>query len=538
MTMLLQQRISVQAQQRPDAVALVAGSKKMTYAELEEESNQLARMLKAAGCRRGDRVCFLMPKSPAAIVSILGILKADCIYTPIDIASPAARVGRIVESLEARWILAAGPVINLLDELLSEERFRSSIMVGWLDNVNGIPNNFAPAFTLSDVGTHSKSPLDYENTMRDAAYILFTSGSTGIPKGVVITHANVIHFIEWAVRYFNIRPSDRMSGHIPLHFDLSVFDIFGSFVAGAELHLVPPELNILPNKLADFIRASELTQWFSVPSVLNLMAKFDVVRHNDFPSLRRLLWCGEVFPTPPLIYWMKRLPHISFTNLYGPTETTIASSYYTVPTCPEDEKAAIPIGTACDGESLLVLNEQLQPIPPGEIGDLYIGGAGLSPGYWRDPEKTQAVFLTNPLSSDTHERIYKTGDLAKVGEDGLVYFVGRSDSQIKSRGYRIELGEIETALNALNVLRECAVVAINTNGFEGATICCAYVPAAGAEISPSGLRTELTRALPPYMLPARWMAFEKLPKNANGKIDRPKLREEFQCHETKTLHSS
>jgi non-ribosomal peptide synthetase component F len=303
--------------------------------------------------------------------------------------------------------------------------------------------------------------------------------------------------------------------------------MFGAFAAGAQLHLVSPALSLLPNKLADFIRASELTQWFSAPSILSYMAKFDVVAFNDFPTLKRVLWCGEVFPTPPLIYWMKRLPKVRFTNLYGPTEATIASSYYTVPKCPEDERAAIPIGTACGGEDLLVLDDELRPAPQGAVGNLYIRGVGLSPGYWRDREKTDAVFLPDPESLDPGDRIYKTGDLAKVGPDGLVYFLGRADTQIKSRGYRIELGEIEAALNAIDVLKECAVVAVNSEGFEGTMICCAYVPQPNAQVTPNTLREKLSKLLPNYMLPLKWMAFDKLPQNANNKIDRPKLKERF-----------
>jgi len=224
---------------------------------------------------------------------------------------------------------------------------------------------------------------------------------------------------------------------------------------------------------------------------------------------------------------MERLPEVRFTNLYGPTEATIASSYYTIPKCPEDERAAIPIGTACGGEELLALDDDLRPVPQGEIGNLYIRGVGLSPGYWRDQEKTDAVFLPNPQSSVPKDRIYKTGDLARTGADGLVYFLGRADSQIKSRGYRIELGEIEAALNALDGLEECAVVAVNSAGFEGATICCAYAPRSGVQVTPSMLREKLCKALPNYMMPLKWMAFDSLPKNANGKIDRPKLREQF-----------
>ena len=274
-----------------------------------------------------------------------------------------------------------------------------------------------------------------------------------------------------------------------------------------------------------------------MPSILTYLAKFDAVKVDDFPHLRRLLWCGEIFPTPVLRYWMSRLPHVTFTNLYGPTEATIASSYYTVPECPTDE-TRIPIGTACPGEELLVLDEELQPVAPGELGDLYIGGVGLSPGYWKDPERTGAVFLRNPHSTDPGDRIYKTGDLASVGADGQVYFHGRSDSQIKSRGYRIELGEIEVALHSVAGVHECAVVAINTDGFEGTVICGAYVPAPGAEVTSVMIHSQLGKLLPAYMLPARWMAFEQFPKNINGKIDRRQLREAFEINATEANRQS
>src|SRR3989442_334724 len=203
-----------------------------------------------------------------------------------------------------------------------------------------------PGFSPAEVESAPTGAIDWRNAPSDPAHILFTSGSTGMPKGVVITHANVTCFIEWAVRHFGLGPLDRTSGHAPLHFGLSTFDVFGSLAAGAALHLVPHQLNLLPHKLAEFIRTEELTQWFSVPSVLHLMAKLDVVRPNDFPALKRLLWCGEVFYTPALRYWMRQLPHAAFTNLYGPTEATIASSHYTVPRCPDHDRAEIPIGRA------------------------------------------------------------------------------------------------------------------------------------------------------------------------------------------------
>jgi acyl-coenzyme A synthetase/AMP-(fatty) acid ligase len=218
---------------------------------------------------------------------------------------------------------------------------------------------------------------------------------------------------------------------------------------------------------------------------------------------------------------------VTFTNLYGPTEATIASSYYRMPRCPQSDTERIPIGTACAGEELLVLDEALRPVPAGEIGDLYIRGKGLSPGYWLDPDKTAAAFLPNPFATGPGDRIYKTGDLASIDEDGLFYLHGRKDSQIKSRGYRIELGEIETVLRAAGEVADCAVVAFESPRFDGATIACAYVSPAGRKISAAELKSSLTLALPAYMIPARWLELNELPLNANGKVDRPLLRQRF-----------
>jgi len=527
---LLQHYVFRQAEIRPNAIAVSLGRSSLTYGELDRASSRLAWRLREAGCRRGDRVCLLVPKSPTAIVAMLGVLKADAIYVPIDLTSPAMRLARMVQISEPWGALVSAEAVKLLDDILEQTDVRG-LSVGSVEQYPLAGRQFASRFDFTELDSYPSTPPKYENTAGDTAHILFTSGSTGVPKGVIITHRNVIAFVEWARGYFETAPGDRISSHPPLHFDLSTFDIYGTLSAGAELHIVPPALNLLPHKLAEFIRASQLTQWFSVPSVLTFMAKHGVVMQNDFPSLRRLLWCGEVLPTPTLIHFMQRLPQVRFTNLYGPTEATIASSYYTVPECPRDEQAVIPIGTACADEELLVLDSDLNEVPPGEIGNLYIRGAGLSPGYWKDPDKTAAAFLPHPRAVSNDDRIYKTGDLARRGEDGQLYFLGRADTQIKSRGYRIELGEVEAAFHSLDCLEECAIVALPTEGFEGNAICCAYVPRQGHTVSAAYLRQQASRWLPGYALPVHWLAFERLPKNANGKIDRPHLRHLFQ-HDT------
>jgi amino acid adenylation domain-containing protein len=525
MTALLQHDVARQAERRPEAVALIM-DETLTYGELEQASNRLARLLREAGCRQGDRVCLFLPKSPYAIVSMLAVLKAGCAYVPIDLRSPAARVEKIVQAADPRYGLAGAFARDLLDDLFGRGVV-PPIPIGSVDEAAIDGEHVRGEFHRGDWAGYSTEPLDVSGSGSDMAHILFTSGSTGNPKGVVITHDNVLSFVSWATDYFAMDASDRMSGHPPLHFDLSTFDIYGTFRVGGQLHLVSEADSLVPHKLAEFIRSAELTQWFSVPSAMTYMARFGALEQEDFPSLKRVLWCGEVLPTPTLIHWMERLPHVQFTNLYGPTEATIASSYYTVPECPASERDAIPIGTACGGEELLVLDESLHPLPPGEIGDLYIAGVGLSPGYWRDEEKTRNAFLPDPRSPDSGARIYRTGDLAKVGDDGLVHFLGRADTQIKSRGYRIELGEIETALNTLPDIRESAVVGAALGGFEGTAICCAYATVNG-DVPAAKLRGQLKALLPDYMLPMRWKVFDALPKNANGKIDRRALRELFE----------
>ena len=522
MTETLHERVGEQSARTPDALAVAMEGETVTYQLLETESNRLARCLRDVGCERGDRVCLFLPKSPAAIVAMLGVLKAGCAYVPVDLDSPGARLAKIVARADPRVVLVAQAATPQLEELRTAGGLDSDVLVGSSSAKNGTGH----AFGADDLAGFSPEPIDSGVGGDDAAHILFTSGSTGEPKGVVITHANVLAFLGWAIPYFEIGQEDRLSGHPPLHFDLSTFDIYGALTSGAQLHLVPPALNLPPKGIARFIERHELTQWFSVPSVLTYMAKFDAVPEGGFPSLRRVLSCGDVLPSPVLGHWAARLPHVRFTNLYGPTEATIASSFHTIETFSPTETSAIPIGRACDREELLVLDEALEPAGAGVAGDLYIAGAGLSPGYWRDEEKTRAAFLPDPRPDRPAGRLYRTGDRARMDETGVVHFLGRADSQVKSRGYRIELGEVERAVTALPELREAAVVGVESE-FEGTSLCCAFAAAETEGVSTQRLKQALRATLPQYMVPSRWLALPVLPKNANGKIDRSEIRRLF-----------
>jgi amino acid adenylation domain-containing protein len=512
----LEYLISTQARNRPTATAVVDGQGNLSYESLDSRSNQLANALISHDLRTDDRVCLMMPKSVDAVLTIVGTLKSGGVYIPLDVTSPATRLCRIIRALQPCWLIAYPTLAHLVAQCLSELEPTSTLRICWLGQ---IPDGFddRTVFSQEAIEEASSAAPSISVSCHGLAYILFTSGSTGEPKGVPITHEDVAHFIAWANTYFGLGSEDRISGHSPLHFDMSVWDLFGALTSGAELRLVPTEVNLLPNLTADFIRESRLTQWFSVPSILTAMATRDVVAYNDFPDMRRLIWAGEVFPTSAVQYWMKRLPHVEFTNLYGPTEATIASTYYAVKTVPIDASVPIPIGNAIPGKRLTVLAPDQTPVGLDEVGDIYIGGMGLSPGYWRDPEKTTKAFCELP--NEPGNRWYRTGDRARMDPQGLFHFHGRADRQIKSRGYRIELDDVENALSRLSCFLESAVVAIPTERFEGMRICAAYILHPDMKRTPAQLRADLAMILPSYMLPARWLSFDTLPRNQNGKID-------------------
>jgi len=538
---LLQEWVVRAADARPDTRAVVHPDAALTYEALERASNRLARTLVESGCGRGDRVAFLLPRSPMTIAAIVGILKADCMYVPLDLRSPGRRLASVVKKCEPT-VLLAGPATKDRLQALIREGGMEGVRLGWMgreepagpivaddpEEVEAVSRVLkSPAFTLADVESLPPDPPEWRNGPEDPAYILFTSGTTGTPKGVVITHRNVITFIEWAVRHFGLVSTDRLGGYTELTFDLSTFDIYATFAAAAELHVIPDELKLLPPKVVELMRKSELTHWLSVPSFLEYVVRFDSLKRGDLPTMKWVTWCGDILPTSALLYWMDRLPHASFANLYGPTETTVASSYYEVPWTPPDPATPIPIGRACDGEELLILDDDLRPVPTGEVGHLYIRGAGLSPGYWRDPERTKEVFLPDPnlFRKWPDARIYRTGDLARMDEEGNAHFHGREDQQIKTRGFRVELGEVEAALNSLPEIESCAVVGFDAREAPGKLMGCAYVAPGDDALPGHRLKRRLTEVLPDYMIPIRWLAVDRLPLNDRGKVDRRKLQE-------------
>jgi amino acid adenylation domain-containing protein len=517
---MVQDWISRAAQRDPLALAVVGEAETLTYGDIEDYSNRLAATLQGLGCRRGDRVGVHMPKSATAVASLIGILKSGCVYVPTDTTGAMVRTAEILRQSEPSVVLFDGCGPEALEDLELRGALRG-VRTVWLG-----PEDREVRTTVrrSDVDRAATDLMQRTNAgPEDLAYILFTSGTTGSPKGVPISHASVRAFIEWVVRFFALGPADRLSGHTELTFDLSAFDMYASFASGAQLHHVPKQARMIPHELVNFLDERALTLWFSVPSQLSYVARFDALADRSLPSLRHVAWCGDVLPTPVLLHWKRRLPGVEFTNLYGPTETTIASSYYRVPADFTDATMDIPIGVACPGEELLILDETLEHVPVGVVGDIYIRGVGLSPGYWRDTDRTRDVFVARNGSGP----LYRTGDLGRTTADGSIVFLGRSDFQIKSAGYRVEPAEVENAILRLEEIAACAVVSVASNGIDRTAIGCLYVPSNGTPLRAASVKKRLLEWIPPYMVPSLWMQCSDLPVNDRGKIDRGKARALF-----------
>lgn len=517
MAHLLQQLLAESAKAYADKPAVWARGRSMTYRELEECSNQLAHLLRLRGVEKGDRVGLLFPKCVESIVSMLGVLKAGGVYVPLDPQAPADRVSYIIANCGIRILITNAERRAMLGHK-ALSTIEHSILVDGTDN-----DRDAIAWTqLAEFpATHAPAVSTVET---DLAYILYTSGSTGHPKGVMITHRNALTFVEWCAEEFRVRSDDRLSNHAPLHFDLSVFDIYNALKAGATVYLVTEDLAPFPTSLAEFIEKQEITIWYSVPSALTLLLLHGRLTPEQLKSLRIILFAGEAFP----IKYARKLAEFSRTsdlyNLYGPTETNVCT-YYKV----ERERLAtlekLPIGIACANTECFAVTPEGQIAKPGELAELYVRGPSVTCGYWADPEESKKVVVPNDSQGNFDQKIYRTGDLVTVGEDGNYYFQGRRDSMIKSRGYRIELDEIESALLSHPGVREACVLPVPDEIIGNRIRAIVTLHIAGS-LGTLELQQYCAARLPRYMVPELIDLCGELPKTSTGKIDRVKLANE------------
>jgi len=523
MAYLLQQLLADSAKRDPGKDAVVYRDRKIGYRELDELSNRLANVLVAHGVGRGDRVGICLPKSIESVVAVFGILKAGAVYVPLDPSAPARRQAFIAANCEMKALVGARKKIAAIGQHLTKSCSLECVISTDSEAPAG-PGARSTAAMLpwGHVQVAPADPPEAPPVIEDdLAYILYTSGSTGEPKGVMISHRASLTFVNWAFDCFQVQPADRVSNHAPLHFDLSIFDIFVTIQAGATVVLAPEELSIFPMDLARFIEEQRISIWYSVPSVLTRLVLHGNLARYSYPHLRTILFAGEVFPVKYLRGLRGLIPHAGYYNLFGPTETNVCT-WYQVDELPPDE-TTLPIGRVCANTEAFVMNDRRELAAPGETGELWVRGPGLMKGYWGLPERTSQVLLRHALHPLLGEElVYRTGDMVKLGAGGNYVFFGRRDHMIKSRGYRIELGEIETALYSHPKVLEAAVIAVPDEQI-GHAIKAVVVPQEAAALTAHELEYFCSQRIPKYMIPGSIEFRSSLPKTSTGKIDKTLL---------------
>jgi amino acid adenylation domain-containing protein len=498
----------------PRKTAITYRDVRYTYDEVGAFADCLTTILTERGYV-GTRVGFWMRRTPDAVATILGVLGSGSAYIPLDPDSPCSRLAAIVNDCEIRALVLDPEKAKELPELLLLTKGVELIV---LTRPAPMMDGSMEVAVISEyLGSQVRIPERV--TDAELAYIFYTSGSTGVPKGVMISHLNVVNFVDWAREFFAIVPEDHLANPTPLFFDLSTFDLHVTFAAGATLHMISEAELLSPKSIINWTNKNRITVWFSVPSVLTYLNRMKVLRRDLFPHLRAILWCGEPLPAKDLADWMTVLPGKVYANLYGPTETTVASTVEVFDQPPADLSRPISVGKPCDNTKILIVDESGKIVPDGELGELCIGGNSVMKGYWRRSDKNAEVLFQNPSHNDYPDIFYKTGDLAFLNAAGKLELKGRKDHQVKSRGYRIELGEIEAAVLSHPRVNAACVVAYPTEEFANLNIKL-YYSCDQSELSEADLRQHLSSRIPRYMLPQKMERLEAMPRLPNGKIDR------------------
>jgi amino acid adenylation domain-containing protein len=488
-----------QVERTPNAIALRQDGQVITYNELNNKANQLARKLVSCGVKPGENIGVLVDRNFDMITSIFAVLKCGGAYVPIDPEYPLDRQQYIMENSSVSTVVCDS-VYPISDQLIHVEFINTS------------------ALNLSNFDTTN---LGLKVDKHDLAYTIYTSGSTGRPKGVMIEHHSAVNLVEWVNTEFNIGQSDRMLFITSMCFDLSVYDIFGMLAAGGSIVIAKKEQVQNVKALSKILKDEQITFWDSVPTTMNYL--IDELNYLDEvfeqKELRLVFLSGDWIPVQLPKKISTYFPNVKVISLGGATEGTVWSNYYPIKTV-DKLWSSIPYGKPIANNYFYILDSNLNPVPPGVAGDLYIGGVGVARGYANDPAKTTASFVADPFNHNLGGRMYRTGDLGRMLVTGNMEFLGRADHQVKIRGFRVELGEIESILSQMDEIKE-AVVDVVTDEQNNNQLAAYYV--AKDNIDQTKTREYLQKYLPTYMIPSFFIRMEALPLTSNGKINRKAL---------------
>jgi len=454
--------------------------------------------------KQKQSVAVLLDKSKEMLISFFGVIYSGNFYVPIDIDMPNERIEKILSTIQ--------PIAIITDNVYRE---KADLLADKSINEFQIIDYDTAISTDCDIPLLNK--IRYESIDTDPVYALFTSGSTGIPKGVVCCHRSVIDYADWLIDTFGFSSTTIFGNQTPFYFSMSVLDIYATIRSGAELHIIPKKLFSFPAQLLEHLNKTKTNSIYWVPTALCIVANMRVLDKIELPYLKTILFAGESMPNKQLNVWRKYLPNALYANLFGPTEITDIGLYYIVDREFLDDEP-LPIGKKCDNVDAMILKLDATGVAEeGEIGELCIRGSFLSMGYYNNPDKTAEAFIQNPLNNHYPEIIYRTGDLVSINSRGEIMYHGRKDFQIKHKGNRIELGEIEIAAMAVDGIDMCACI----YDMEKERIVLIYQ---GECVSNQIIRETMKERVPSYMLPNVILKIQSIPKNQNGKIDRQSLR--------------
>ncbi len=502
----LHRTFEAQAARTPDAVALSCDGRTLTYAELDRRADRLARELRPLGVGRGTLVGIFVERSAEMVVGLLGVLKAGGAYVPLDVVHPADRLAFLLAD-------SAVPVVVTQRSLLGRLPATDARLVCIDDDRGG-----------EAAGPRDPGP---DVSADDVAYVIYTSGSTGRPKGVEVTHANVAHLFASTRHWYRFGRDDVWTLFHSFAFDFSVWETWGALLHGGRLVIVPYRVSRSPEAFRDLLRDERVTVLNQTPSAFRQLIQADESRDDDPDglALRLVIFGGEALELQALRPWFERRGDRSprLVNMYGITETTVHVTYRAIGADDlERSRGASPIGRPIPGWQVYLLDRNLQPVPAGVVGEIYVGGPGVARGYLRRPALTAERFLPDPFSERPGARLYRSGDLARARPDGGLEYVGRADHQVKIRGFRVELGEIEATLARDPAIREAVVLAREDEPGDARLVAYLVVRDPRGH-SASDLRRHLKQTLPDYMVPSAFVLLDALPLTANGKVDQRAL---------------
>lgn len=491
----------ISTNEHPAKNAIIDMTRKSTFSETMSHAKSIGSGLLSYGKQRA--IAVMIDKSCNCIDSMLGALYAGDYYVVIDVKSPKDRIESILHTLKNPVIISDENSADLAKD------FKDKYTVLTYEDIITTKADEAALRCVRD-----------EMIDLDIAYILFTSGSTGAPKGTVINHRSLISYVDWVTEEFGFDENTVFGSQTPLYFSMSVTDFYSTIKCGCTYNIIPKTLFSFPINMVNYLNDNKINTIYWVPTALSILSNWKVFDVQKPVYLNTVLFAGEVMPTKQLNYWIKSLDGVRFANLFGPTEATDICTFYVVDREFSDTES-LPIGKHCDNCNVFILKEDGTEACVDEEGELFVRSSFVASGYYDNPEKTKSAFVQNPLNPYYPEIVYKTGDLVKMNDRGEILYISRIDFQIKRSGYRIELGEIEAAANGHDKIKGCACVYDK----DSEKILLFYE---GKKSDKDSVYDQVRNNVPVYMLPDEVIHIKELPKNANGKIDRIQLLKIYQ----------